>query len=525
MSNDLTQKNAELGKFLFCERYTLQPVKNALYIAEGQNLKRGAVVDVNGVLVGTNSLMPYAVLETDCDTRAKGAFASVFVKGEFNFDKLFFADRLSKEDIDNIVYNGSGIGLVIKPYTYDEGFSPVMVPTGTSEENPIMNAEDVERMINAMKPIDAMTLRFDFSKKDYNPETAGVGSAGTWTKVPSPTLNIWDWTNENTDWHESFIGAFPDEDNEVRVIAAGDTSNVTSIEKMFAGVFTNEPTKSNYSLTSRNNIVSCYPFNVSNCVNFRECFTATCLKDVVKFNYNNQLTYSGNIYCLFADTYLTKADIDLYGIEVNATGLFARCSKIETVSLKGVENITNLSSSFYNCRLKLNEIVINGELTNTTTIQTFAQNAFLVKKIHIKAPQDNLNLQATLNGCRLLTELFFEVGKPSRVDYLFNGCYVLKEFPLIDTSICSNFQQMMNYCENAETIPNYDVSSATNVKQMCANMFKAKYGILEMYNKLLARGSAITDHTDCFTNCGIDTDEGRAALAQIPKSWGGLAEG
>ena len=123
MSNDLIQKNAELGRFLFCERYTLQPVKNSLYIAEGQDLKRGAVVDVNGVLVGTNSLMPYAVLETDCDTRAKGAFASVFVKGEFNIDKLFFADGLSKNDLDNIVYNGSGTGLVFKPYNYAEGFS------------------------------------------------------------------------------------------------------------------------------------------------------------------------------------------------------------------------------------------------------------------------------------------------------------------------------------------------------------------------------------------------------------------
>ena len=121
--NELTQKNAELGRFLFCERYTLQPVKNSLYIAEGQDLKRGAVVDVNGVLVGTNSLMPYAVLETDCDTRAKGAFASVFVKGEFNIDKLFFADGLSKNDLDNIVYNGSGTGLVFKPYNYAEGFS------------------------------------------------------------------------------------------------------------------------------------------------------------------------------------------------------------------------------------------------------------------------------------------------------------------------------------------------------------------------------------------------------------------
>ena len=155
MSNDLIQKNAELGRFLFCERYTLQPVKNALYIAEGQDLKRGAVVDVNGVLVGTNSLMPYAVLENDCDTRAKGAFASVFVKGEFNFDKLFFAEGLSKEDLDNIVYNGSKVGIVIKPYNYSLDFSPKsdeyenIIPEDASEDNKLVTENGDQMKVSA----------------------------------------------------------------------------------------------------------------------------------------------------------------------------------------------------------------------------------------------------------------------------------------------------------------------------------------------------------------------------------------
>ena len=399
-----------------------------------------------------------------------------------------------------------------------------ILPAGTSEENPLMNAEDVERMINTMKPIDAMTLRFDFSKKDYNPETAGVGSAGTWTKVDSPTLNVWDWTNENTDWHESFKGAFPDEDNEVSVIAVGDTSNVTSIKKMFAGNFTGNVNDGNYSLTSRNNIVFCVPFNVSNCADFESCFCGTCLKNVVKFHYDNTLE-SVQMFSLFADTYVTKADIDLYGAVAIISALFARCERLKFFSLKGCENVTKCASCFYRCRPELKEIIINGELTNTTTIQTFAQFASNVAKIHIKAPKDNLDMQATFNGCNSLTDLFFEVGKASRVDYAFFDCRLLKEIPLIDTSNCSDFSFMMGNCQNAETIPNFDVSNATAVKKMCLNMHNAKYGILEMYNKLLARGSAITDHTDCFTGCGINTPEGRAARALIPKSWGGDAEG
>lgn len=124
MSNDLIQKNAELGRFLFCERYTLQPVKNSLYIAEGQDLKRGAVVDVNGYLIGTEGLQPYAVLENDCDTRFGGKQTSVFLVGEFNFDKLFFADGLSKEQLDNIVYNARKVGIIIKPYSFSLDFVP-----------------------------------------------------------------------------------------------------------------------------------------------------------------------------------------------------------------------------------------------------------------------------------------------------------------------------------------------------------------------------------------------------------------
>lgn len=124
MFNNLIGKNKELGRFLFCERYTLPPVKNAMYIAEGQELKKGAVVDVNGYLIGTAGLQPYAVLEFDCDTREGGKEASVFLMGEFNYDKLTFADGLSKDDMDNIVYNARKVGIVIKPYSFSLGFVP-----------------------------------------------------------------------------------------------------------------------------------------------------------------------------------------------------------------------------------------------------------------------------------------------------------------------------------------------------------------------------------------------------------------
>ena len=251
-----------------------------------------------------------------------------------------------------------------------------IVPEGASKDNPLMTAEDTERMIDTMKPIDAMTLRFEFSKKDYSPVVAGVGFIEgkeeycTWTKVPSPTLNVWDWkywdgeTNE-WDWDYVFKDAFTDQDNEVSIIAAGDLSNVYGTFGMFQS-----------SELEPNNIVSC------------------C-----------DLSFPGSLVALymFYNTNLKKAPNLSFEDGANVSSIFARCTRLEELG----------------------------------------------------------KLEGALSGC----------------------------------------QSSFDFAKNV------------------------KYGMLEMYERLSNQDPAITQHGFCFTDCGIDTEEGRAALAQIPQSWGGLAEG
>ena len=372
------------------------------------------------------------------------------------------------------------------------------------------------------------TLRFMFSKSDYDPTEAGVGSSGTWArKTEFPNANVWDWTNEETDWSELFKGAFPDSDNEVRVIAAGDTSNVVNISYLFAGELTGFAYKDNYSLTHRNNVISCVQFNVSSCVNFEGAFEGSTLKKAVPFEYNPSLTYSGSeiFSVIFADTYIEEdVNLDFYGVASKSSGLFARCIKLKKVHLRGLYNFENFDNAFWGpnegyCTIEEFELI--GGL-NSNNLTLFFQNCRKLKKISgLINIKNNTGCQGVFLQCFELKELEFSVGSCKRVDYLFSHCRKLKNLPSLDTSNTANFLLMMNNCREIETIPDYDVSSATNVKQMCQNMYNAKYGILEMYNKLLARGSAITDHTDCFRNCGRDTEEGQIALSQIPKSWGG----
>lgn len=65
-----------------------------------------------------------------------------------------------------------------------------------------------------------------------------------------------------------------------------------------------------------------------------------------------------------------------------------------------------------------------------------------------------------------------------------------------------------------------DVTRCENMFNNCPNI---KSGQKALYDKLSVI-STITNHTNCFKNCGSDTEEGRAELAQIPTSWGGTME-
>ena len=320
--NELTQKNAELGRFLFCERYTLQPVKNSLFIAEGQDLKRGAVVDVNGVLVGTNSLMPYAVLENDCDTRAKGAFASVFVKGEFNFDKLFFADGLSKEDLDNIVYSGSGIGLVIKPYSFSSGFVP---------KSEIVQ-KNLEFKLWKEAPIETDTLRFVFEKTDFDPNVLNISNI-KWTKKDSALLNVWE------------------------------AKYLNNAATLLSGKFryTGNSSIDNFNQTGWVDVVA---GNLS-----KGYYMGLATNESLRSIEIREGSFGNSMYSSFSGcTHLKSLVLPTSGVEATTIErIVSDCSELEYVNNFDTSEVTGANSAFYNCHnLKKVPLLDTGKMTNVS---------------------------------------------------------------------------------------------------------------------------------------------------------------
>lgn len=87
-----------------------------------------------------------------------------------------------------------------------------------------------------------------------------------------------------------------------------------------------------------------------------------------------------------------------------------------------------------------------------------------------------------------------------------------------DGTIFTNFAAG---CSLITSIPNYDLHSATSVETAFLGCPKVESGALAMYNQLASLGAQITNHSNTFQYCGVDTVTGAAELAQIPSSWGG----
>lgn len=140
---------------LLAPRYKLQPVMDSIYISEGQNLKFGSVVDCKGFLCGSTHLEPYAILYEDCDTTNGAQEANVLIMGEFNIEKLVFGEDATGDVLDKIVFYAKKNSIIIRPYDYAPSFTPPevssienVIPEGTSQTNPLINAEETQRMID-----------------------------------------------------------------------------------------------------------------------------------------------------------------------------------------------------------------------------------------------------------------------------------------------------------------------------------------------------------------------------------------
>lgn len=363
-----------------------------------------------------------------------------------------------------------------------------------------------------------MTLRFKFSKADYAPVDPDTGTSvttkGTWRKVDTGDDNIWDWTYDDPDWSNAFLNVFTDENNLVDVIDAGDTASVTNCKSLFC-----------VGGDNTSYVRSCCLFNTIGVTNMRSMFgNCKLLESVPLFNTSNVTTMRN----MFNNCSVLKIVPCFNTSKVtDMCQMFPGCFALEEVPLFDTSHVTDMSAMFHSC----------ASLTSVPLFDTRRVTAF----------------DAMLNNCTSLTAIpAFNTSSATSITYLAALSTNITAVPLLDTHNVTNFKFAFNGIANLASVPKLDYGKATDISSLigatdepyhpvnletlpdistltsaltaCDNAFKnirnAKYGISEAYEIL--KSCNPTTYTNCFLNCGINTEEGRAQLYQIPQDWGGL---
>lgn len=176
------------------------------------------------------------------------------------------------------------------------------------------------------------------------------------------------------------------------------------------------------------------------------------------------------------------------------SGLFMYCNSLTSVSLFDTSKVIDMSQMFYECGA-----LPSVPLYNTSNVTSMYEMFYT---------------------CSAMTSVpLFDTSKVTNMRYTFDLCTALSSLPLFNTHNVTNMAWTFGSCISLTAIPTFDVANVTACYSTFYNCKNVSKGILDMYNALSARGSAIDEHYDCFWECGAKNQTGSAELAQIPNDW------
>jgi len=246
---------------------------------------------------------------------------------------------------------------------------------------------------------------------------------------------------------------------------------------------------------------------------------------------------------------LEVIDVKTNDVIIRMDYMFYGCSKLTTVCDMNTENVQNVDSMFMDCTslttvapFSTNRITSFEQLFCGCTALTELPNLRYVNVSKTgKMCQRCTNLRSVdlsctnlrdgydmFNQCTGLISANIEVSMNLQTTRnMFGNCSSLTSVSFTFTNECriNDASFMFNNCTSLKDLPRLPVSyNVVNMNKMFYNCYNAETGILELYGDALSRTPARTaeQYADCFKNCGRDTELGRAALAQISTSWGGL---
>ena len=157
---------------------------------------------------------------------------------------------------------------------------------------------------------------------------------------------------------------------------------------------------------------------------------------------------------------------------------------------------------------------------------------------------DIVDMYYMFGSCNLLSSVSnFDTSTVKDVSYMFNECASLSSVPLFDTSNVTTVRGMFNKCTSITSVPLFDTSNVkymnymlwgcssltsvplfntnkvTNINEILWNCVNVQSGALDLYQQVSTQTTPPSSYYGAFHNCGRDTQNGSAELAQIPSDW------
>lgn len=175
-------------------------------------------------------------------------------------------------------------------------------------------------------------------------------------------------------------------------------------------------------------------------------------------------------------------------------GMFNICSSLATVPLFDTSKVTDMGHMFKRCR-PLNSI----PLFDTSNVT---------------------NMEHMFDSCTNLKNVpLFDTSNVTQTDFMFGTCSSLETVPLFNTSNVSSIEGMFAGCESLKQIPLFDTSKVTYMDEMFWRCYNVENGALALYQQASTQATPPQYHLGTFYQCGINSDNGSAELAQIPLDW------
>lgn len=164
--------------------------------------------------------------------------------------------------------------------------------------------------------------------------------------------------------------------------------------------------------------------------------------------------------------------------------------------------------------------VLGANTSGITTMYHMFGNCYALTTVALFDISNLISTYRMFASCKALTNVpLFDTSNITVMNEMFSYCISLTTVPLFDTSNVTSMREMFSHCYALTSIPLFDTTNVTNMLRMFYSCVYVESGALALYNQASSQTTPPANHEETFYNCGRDTVNGAAELAQIPSDW------